>query len=70
MEEKEYKEAEDLVPQDVEIQIRSNEYNATVIAIREALANIQNSDQWPTHENVFASIVRKHMKKDGPKAAS
>lgn len=36
--------------------VDEREYRETVLALREALADIENADNWATHEEVFANI--------------
>ena len=38
----------------------SIEYNETVTILRQRLADIDNSDQWPTHQEVFDQIRKKY----------
>lgn len=39
--------------------IDREEYNKTVVAFWVALADIENSDQWPTSEEVFSELRQK-----------
>ncbi len=46
--------------------IDEREYRETVLALGEALADIENADTWPTHEEAFAKIrERYNIKKRG-----
>ena len=39
--------------------VDSREYNETLAILRKRLADIDNSDQWPTHKEVFEQIRKK-----------
>ena len=46
--------------------VDEREYRQTVVALREAMADIDNAHNWPTHEEVFATIrERYNIKKRG-----
>lgn len=38
----------------------TREYYETVAVLRERMADIENADQWPTHEEVFDQIREKY----------
>ena len=39
--------------------VDQREYNETAAVLRKRMADIDNADQWPTHEEVFEQIRKK-----------
>ncbi len=46
-------------PESFQQLIDQREYNETVAVLRKRIADIDNADQWPTHEEVFEQIRKK-----------